>query len=144
MDSRNNSPFHYAIKAESKSFLEVRSLSLTRTAVRWKFLMDAKAFLLPSRSSVQKSLLLQMICKAPGASKGINQRNVDGETPLRAACVAGLTACVEVLLRQGADVNSASFSQCQQEPRSLERNYYVLLYFQRSIELALSSKTLTA
>ncbi|XP_003738930.2 85/88 kDa calcium-independent phospholipase A2 [Galendromus occidentalis] len=80
VDNRENSPFHYAIKTETKSFLE-------------------------------------MICRAPGAATGINQRNLYGETPLQAACMAGLSACVETLLKQGADVNSASFSTCTTEGR---------------------------
>ncbi|OQR74043.1 85 kDa calcium-independent phospholipase A2-like, partial [Tropilaelaps mercedesae] len=75
-DKDKNTPFHYAIKAESKS-------------------------------------LLGMICRAQGASIGINLKNVKDQTPLQAACLAGLSGCVEHLLRQGADVNSASFSVCK-------------------------------
>ncbi|XP_022668967.1 85/88 kDa calcium-independent phospholipase A2-like isoform X2 [Varroa jacobsoni] len=77
-DHYNNSPFHYAIKLESKSLLEI-------------------------------------ICRAQGACVGMNQKNYKGQTPLQAACMIGLTGCVEHLLRQGADVNSASFSKNSQK-----------------------------
>lgn len=53
---------------------------------------------------------MQALAGKPIPPHLINQRNKEGYTPLQLACLMDKVDCVKELLKEGADINSASAS----------------------------------
>ncbi|XP_064478595.1 85/88 kDa calcium-independent phospholipase A2-like [Ornithodoros turicata] len=98
-------PLHVAVCAQKLA--AVQALMATDVPLD---LMDQNGDTVYHQAAVTNKDIINALSARPAPAAAINQVNNEGHTPLQLACRANKPECVLELLKQGADLNSASDS----------------------------------
>ncbi|XP_064463813.1 85/88 kDa calcium-independent phospholipase A2-like isoform X2 [Ornithodoros turicata] len=98
---------HVAIRAQKLSSVQVLMAMDARLDI-----VDHNGDTIYHAAAVTNKDIIKALSSRPVPSAVINQVNKDGYTPLQLACLMDKPKCVRELLKEGADVNSASVNLC--------------------------------
>ncbi|XP_064478597.1 85/88 kDa calcium-independent phospholipase A2-like isoform X2 [Ornithodoros turicata] len=96
-------PLHVAVRAQKLA--AVQALMATDVPLD---LVDQNGDTIYHMAAITNKDIIRALSARPASPASINEVNSDGYTPLQLACLADKPECVRELLKEGADVNSAS------------------------------------